>query len=650
MSPETREFLVEFARAVQRFGIYPPGHPATVSMVEQVCDKLDPLLAGRDSLEIHIERTHLQIGDSETDPKLPLLSGLADRLYRHQLFNLTFRQGINGKELSEFMAVISAKAGLMSEAFGAGSEEELNRWSRIGIEPIPYSALSMQEESTEDEAGEESSTFAGGGDADAVAEAMTGEVSVVEASARLGEMSLPKLSELLKTADPADVSGLHDGISRLILGMEPRTLRQLCSNLPATYKESIEDCSVEQAITEIIEAADSGSQQGAIAAFLRLLTKLAMHADVSEESDEVESDDTLGELVQRLGSDWEVEDINPAEYEAALRQFSTTALLLSSELRWSEEPDEKRVVQISIEIDEAVSSTMNAADGMVVNGQLGGLMDLLETAPENSTATTELWQQVDRQDTVTTLLSCSPVSFGTLDRILTRVWMAAAEPMLDYLYTSQSRSERLDIIERLALLGPEVRPMVVERLDDEHWYVVRNMLVILGMLPGPSDGFSPWDYMEHPDHRVKREALKIALSLKSEREVAIMYALQDPDEQFIELGMEAAESGCPAEAVPQINSLLQNAKLPPKLQLSAIRALAVSRTPEALKILINRIWKSKLIFWRALAPKSADMLEALAALKKQWSADPIARAVLKAAEKSSDPQIRIIARKQEALI
>jgi len=44
------------------------------------------------------------------------------------------------------------------------------------------------------------------------------------------------------------------------------------------------------------------------------------------------------------------------------------------------------------------------------------------------------------------------------------------------------------------------------------------------------------------------------------------------------------------------------------------------------------------------------MLEALAALKKQWSADPTARAVLKAAEKSSDPQIRIIARKQEALM
>lgn len=650
MSPETREFLVEFARAVQRFGIYPPGHPATVSMVEQVCDKLDPLLTGRDSLEIHIERTHLQIGDSETDPKLPLLSGLADRLYRHQLYNLTFRQGINGKELSEFMAVISAKAGLMSEAFGAGSEEELNRWSSIGIEPIPYSALSIQEESTEDEAGEESSTFASGGDADAVAEAMTGEVSVEEASARLGEMSLPKLSELLKTADPTDVSGLHDGISRLILGMDPRTLRQLCSNLPATYKESIEDCSVEQAITEIIEAVDSGSNQGATAAFLRLLTKLAMHADVSEESTEVESDDTLGELVQRLGSDWEVEDINPEEYEAALRQFSKTALLLSSGLRWSEEPDEKRVVQISIEMDEAASSTMNAANGMIVNGQLGGLMDLLETAPENVTTTTELWQQVDRQDTVTALLSCNPVSFVTLDRILTRVWMDAAEPMLDHLFKSQSRSERLDIIERLALLGQEVRPMVVERLTDERWYVVRNMLVILGKLPSPSAGFSPWDYMEHPDRRVQREALKIALSLKSEREVAIMYALQDPDEQFIGLGIEAAESGCPVEAVPQINSLLQNAKLPPKLQLSAIRALAVSRTPEALKILLNRVWKSKFIFWKALAPKSADMLEALAALKKQWSADPTARAVLKAAEKSSDPQIRIIARQQDTLM
>lgn len=648
MSPETREFLVEFARAVQRFGMYPPGHPAIVSMVEHVCDRLDTLLAGRDSLEIHIERTHLQIDDTETDPKLPLLSGLANRLYRHQLFNITFRQGIDGKELSELLAAISSKAGVTSEAFGSRPEEELNRWSSIGIEPIPYSALSIQEEATEDEAGEKSSTFASGGDADEVAEAMAGEVSVEEAGARLGEMSLPKLSELLNTADPADESGLHDGISRLILGIEPRTLRQLCSNLPESYKESTEECSVEQAITEIVEAADSGSQQGATTALLRLLTKLAMHADASEESTEAEAENTLGELVQRLGSEWDIEDINPEEYEAALRQFSKTALLLSSELKWAEEPDEKRVVQISIELDDAASSTMNAANGMIVNGQLGGLMDLLETAPENSTATTELWQQVDRQDTVTRILNRRPVDFVTLDRILTRVWMDAAEPMLDHLFESQSRSERLDIIERLALLGPEVGPMVVERLNDDRWYAVRNMLVILGRLPSLPAGFLPWDYMEYPDRRVRREALKIALSLKSEREVAIMYALQDPDEQFIGLGIEAAESGCPVEAVPQITSLLQNAKLPPKLQLSAIRALAVSRTPEALKMLLNRVWKSKFIFWKAIAPKSADMLEALAALNKHWSTDPTTRTVLKAAEKSNDPQIRVIARKQEA--
>jgi len=213
-----------------------------------------------------------------------------------------------------------------------------------------------------------------------------------------------------------------------------------------------------------MEAADSGSNDGASSALLRLMTKLALFTEDTETPVSSGDDQQLVALLQRLGAGWNVENPNPTDYDEDLRKFNRTAEQLTADLKWSEERDAERILQISLEIDEAAPAppTLKATADMISSGQTGSLMDLLENAPARVAATENLWHRVDRKDTVVNVLDYQPVDYSTLDRVITRIWDDAAGPMLDRMLDSDSRMERISLLERLERLGPDIGPAIVE--------------------------------------------------------------------------------------------------------------------------------------------------------------------------------------------
>ena len=56
---ELTEFLIEFSIALQKFAIYPAGHPMLAKTVERLERRLLPLLDTRDSLSLEIGRAHV---------------------------------------------------------------------------------------------------------------------------------------------------------------------------------------------------------------------------------------------------------------------------------------------------------------------------------------------------------------------------------------------------------------------------------------------------------------------------------------------------------------------------------------------------------------------------------------------------------------
>jgi hypothetical protein len=253
-----------------------------------------------------------------------------------------------------------------------------------------------------------------------------------------------------------------------------------------------------------------------------------------------------------------------------------------------------------------------------------------------------LWTRVTSPDVVRQLASSEPPDFSTIDRVLPRLPVDAFQPLLDVLGASESRTTRRGLLDRLTRAPRELGGVISARLSgDVPWYVVRNLLLILDGLPGLPDGFSTATYMAHPDVRVRREAVKVALKIPAEREAALLGALRDPDPRMARLGLTAALDQCPGGAVPLVTAIAQSSAIASELRVLAIKVLGRAGTPAALGALLQIVdggtnWLGR----RRLAARSLEVLAALMALAAGWRNDREAAGWLELAASSPDPDVR----------
>lgn len=89
----------------------------------------------------------------------------------------------------------------------------------------------------------------------------------------------------------------------------------------------------------------------------------------------------------------------------------------------------------------------------------------------------------------------------------------------------------------LVRMGREIIPQLLERLGDERWYMVRNMVRILGEI-GESQGVE--DALKltliHPDHRVRMETVRAIAMIKGPEAFTLLRnTLSDSDNGVVEL-------------------------------------------------------------------------------------------------------------------
>jgi len=231
----------------------------------------------------------------------------------------------------------------------------------------------------------------------------------------------------------------------------------------------------------------------------------------------------------------------------------------------------------------------------------------------------------------------------TLDRLLPRLPVDALEPLLDVLGSSESRTTRRGLLDRLtnAPRG-ELGPLIAARLSGQiPWYVTRNLLLILDALPALPEGFSTAAFIAHGDARVRREALKLSIKVPADRERALLGALRDADPRTVRLALAAALVDCPPAAVPLITGVAHDHTVTSELRVLAIKVLGRVGTTDALHALLKFVDGGTTWLGRPkLANRSIEMLAALIALASGWRNDSRVAAILALAGSSSDPEIR----------
>lgn len=672
-----RDFAVKLGKAVQRSGLYPKDHPALDPIVGDVLEGLEPILSSGGRISLGVSRDRLVHEDGESDPDHPLLSSLARRLHDHHVARLTFRAGVERDELSEFL-VRAGRAPESSEAALGYRREVVDRWAHVAVQPVRYDGLSMAEEAgpaEEPEAAPE-------GDAEELWLGLARSALAEEAVEELGEDDVPDLetvvsaldgvtadrarartvaarmvalAQMLKHADEDDRLEVRERFAHLLRRLGPDTVGTILSAAPQEQRqaffEAVADWIPAATAVELLEEVADSRSLDVSYQMLRLLAKLASYADVEADSLDPEAGAAFRDQVKRLITGWKANllgDVDEEAYDRYLRRFSGPDVPVLPEERALVDPG--RVVLTALEVDYLGPLGRGAVKEMLEDDRTLELVEALGEPPEDAGATEEIWELVDVPKVVRQILDREPPDFEAVDVLLERQRREMAEPLLDLLAESQSRSVRRRLFARLtALDADDVGPAIVERLDDDRWFVKRNMLALLAERGDAPDSFAPLPYTRHPHPKVRKEAYKLALRSDGDRPEALRRALTDDDRQVWRLALGALRE-MPDRAVdqlvPVLRRRLQSGDLPDELTREAARALGRSDDEEALEALLDLCrTRSLLRFWTVdLAEKSPAVLAGLDALARGWRHRSEARRVLARARKADDPEIRRAAR------
>lgn len=695
LSEELASFLLEFAVAVQKQTMYPSDHPAVEPVVGRVLRRLQPLLAARGSLSLGVARGQLVIEDAATDPEQPLLHNLAWRLHRHQILALTFEQGLLAIELGGLLAELGVEPGRGFDPLGARPASELLRWPHVRVRAIRYDRLeTVQEESIRPsgesprslwlvlarlalveigDAGPEGGVPGASGFGAFFPEVASAEMEPPSAReiARSIERHLEEGAEFagpvverlatigrdLRVTEGEESEWLRGRVAELVRQMGPTARRRLLEaagdrGLPLSFLFHGSHWMALQSVLDLTRAAGDARGQPVSPSLLRLFSKLARYASSDETSvPSAEAERTLREQVRALVADWNLEDPNPSAYSSVLQRLSREVPLVTFSTADAAELDPARVVRMSLETERYGPVVERAAAAMVAEDRVGELLQQLEEAGEENAVLSSLWDAAATPRSLRSVLDQRPPDFVALDRLIPRLGVAAAEPMLDLLTEADSMSVRRGLFSRLAGMSAGAVPAIAERLWDERWYVQRNMLALLAEIGAWPETLDMERFRRHAHPAVRREALKIAVNREEERAQAIVDALEDPDPRIRALALAAAESGCPAAAVPAVSRQLHDPGLADEMRAAAVRALEAAGTREAREELLGLVWKPRRwwSFWvRRLADADPVTREAIAALGRRWPGEPQVRQALQRAARSRDPATREAAAAGEA--
>ncbi len=665
LSRDLADFLVELSIALHKHAMYPEGHPSLEPAAAALTRRAGLLLEDRATLSLGVARHQLVIEGVATDPKHPVLRELGARLHRHHLGAVTFRRGVDVTEVADALKVLAVEADRTGRPLGLEGPERLKAWPHVQLHPLTYERLELAEEGGKPAEGDARAAqlwvglaraaLATAPDAATPTEPAVIAQAINARATGAGDAAydqvivgyLLQIAAELKTAGGTEAAALRRRTSRLIRTLKPDALQRLVLmggdfTQRRQFVADVTDGMAVDAVLDILTAAAETTQETISHSLVRLLSKLAAHAETGADAVRPQADAALRDQVRRLLDGWTLPDPNPGAYGVALQRMARSAPVATPVRSDAHAMEPDRIVAMALEIGTVGPRLDPAVDQVVSEGRLEQLLDALDTVTVENAASGVVRGRVATADVVRRIANREPVDFKTLDRVVPLVGAPAAAPLLDVLATAESRGTRRGLLAQLVKMGTAIAPTVIARLEDPRWYVTRNLLTLLEEI-GVPPGFSAVRFMHHADARVRLQAVKLQLKLPEGRDEALAAGLadQDPRTLRLALGLAVALQRSPDGAVPLLISRATDRALPTDLRVLAIRALGHTATPAALETLLQLTSAGRTLFGREkLPPKSPELLVALAALFTGWQQNPRARARLARAAASGDREIR----------
>lgn len=218
----------------------------------------------------------------------------------------------------------------------------------------------------------------------------------------------------------------------------------------------------------------------------------------------------------------------------------------------------------------------------------------------------------------------------------------AQQELLSALAGENNRSRRRRLFDFLVGLGPRIVPQVIPFLEDERWYVLRNMVALLRTVQDRTSLPSIRKLATHSDLRVRMEAIKSLFALDSNVPRSLLDdLLNDRDPKVAETAVTLVGNYAIKEGVDSLLNMIQGYDVfgtKRVLRMKAMSALGEIAEPRVLPHL-ERFLKPAIFPW-------PSRMERLAAWQSLQRYPPETRAAfVERGLRSQDPQVRAICAK-----
>ena len=654
---EGAEFLAALSGAFQRAQMYPDGHPTLDRAVDQVIQRVESFLADGPVAIIAIGPTQFFLGDASSDPGHPLLRDLAGRLFRRNVGALRFARGLTGSELSTVLRGLSSE----SPDLPAVTTPHLE------VEPLNFEGLALDQggaahadESPADIAAAIWSglgrAMAGGWGAGGPSEAAPGAEEMAreyESLPQSGERDAAVVGQLQQAAEVcADRPGAHSAalrgrVTRLLAQLQPATLQRLLTQsagrLNAKLALGLTDVASAPLALDLLLAASSVEDRTLSPALVRLLGKLSLHAETGPSASRHLADEQLHAALRDLIGGWTEPARADDEVPADEPPLENPPPPLVGDLDPTEayRSDPLRILTMQLDMGEIAAPGRRAVRTLVARGRVAPLVRLLDEVEPADPLAKEMKPLIATTDAVAALLASRPVDLEMLERLAPDVGIGAIPLLLDALAVAEERNVRRRLLELVARFGNAVTPHALARLDAGQWFVQRNLLRLMQMLPEPPAEAVASRFAQHPDIRVRIEGLRLLLRHPAARARGIVQGLSDPDNSGVRVAVMAAAEDCPAAAAPLLLRGLLEGRIDPGLRPAAIRAIGpLVQEPSVLELLLKLGFRPVPFLGLRVGHKSKESLAALSALARHWGWHPRVSRLIARAERHRDPEIR----------
>jgi len=236
---------------------------------------------------------------------------------------------------------------------------------------------------------------------------------------------------------------------------------------------------------------------------------------------------------------------------------------------------------------------------------------------------------------------------------VSNVWIAMGEKSLPYLLTilkeSDDRRLRRSVLALFKRMGKAILPELKREMgvSSNQWFVVRNLVLLLGELGGPEHFDDIVPMTAHQDPRVRKEAAKALANLNPAlAEPIIRPMLLDRDIGLRRFAINLIGSMKSLDALPQLTAFLEKRTIAQNeedelLQVEAVIALGKLGDPSCVPVLIETLKKEGMLSRKRTKP--ASVRSNVCWVLAQFPNDATKKALREAA-KDATPEVRDAAR------